>query len=106
MERTAAAEDIIAFILLLAVIVLISFFIKLGSQQSNGKKKRRFFSNICISTYILCKIYRSLQIYNYFLIKISISGAINVFVIIGIKAFKKILKNVKIFFFCLFLPAV
>ena len=51
MERTAAAEDIIAFILLLAVIVLISFFIKLGSQQSNGKKKKDFFQ-IYVSVHI------------------------------------------------------
>lgn len=52
MERTAAAEAIIAFILLLAVIVLISFFIKLGFQQSNGKKKKKDFFQIYVSVQI------------------------------------------------------
>ena len=55
-----------------------------------------------IGTSILCKIYRSFRIYNYFLIKINISGAINVFVTLGIK---KLRENVNIFLLLPFLSS-
>ena len=62
-------------------------------------KKMIFFSNIGFSVSISCKIYLSFRIWHYFVLKINISGATNVFVALGIK---KLQGNVKIFLLIFF----
>ena len=80
---------------------ILSWIFMVDSQEPNGSFLNFFliifFSNICIRTFILRKIYRSSQIYNCFVLsRVNISGAINNFVTLGIKK-NKIMENVKIF---------
>ena len=69
--------------------ILLFFLLKGDYQKSNVSFHIFFhnFLNISISTFILCLIYRNFRICNYFLLKINISGVINVSVRLGVKKF-------------------
>ena len=86
--------------------ILLFFLLKGDYQKSNVSFHIFFhnFLNISISTFILCLIYRNFRICNYFLLKINISGAINVSVRLGIKKIYR--KMLKFSFSCPFLQAV